>query len=199
VNNKGIYDFIDELASIHIITVNSAVKPYSRLFISQKLKEAEEKPDQLNPRQRKELGFYIRDFGKERSNGEKAQGRNGTTAQWLDGTDKRYDLFYYRDSVFSLTVNPILGGEIFNNSSGNATYIRNGAEVRGYLKNWGFYASLRDNHEKPLLGLPQYLTQRVDGLIKGGTDWSEMTGGVTYSWKWGTIRHLSSCDCISRR
>ena len=66
VNNKGIYDFIDELANIHIITINSAVKPYSRLFISQRLKEAEEKKDELNPRQQKELEFYIRDFGKER-------------------------------------------------------------------------------------------------------------------------------------
>ena len=47
----------------------------------------------------------------------------------------------------------MLGGEIFTNSSGKATYIRNGAEARGYIQKWGFYASLRDNHEKPLLGL----------------------------------------------
>lgn len=189
VNNKGIYDFLDELANIHIITINSAVKPYSRLFISQRLKEAEEKYDQLNPRQRKELVFYLRDFGKETGRlgeGEKGRRGDGTTMEWLSGKTKRYDLFYYRDSLFSLTVNPILGGEIFNNSSGKATYLRNGAEARGYIKNWGFYASLRDNHEKPLLGLPRYLTQRVDGHIKGSSDWSEMTGGVTYAWKWGS-------------
>ena len=84
-----------------------------------------------------------------------------------------------------MTINPILGGEIFTNSSGKATYLRNGAEMRGYIKKWGFYASLRDNHEKPLLGLPEYLTQRANGLIKNGTDWSEMQGGITYSWKWG--------------
>ena len=53
VSNKGIYEFLDELANIRIISINSAVKPYSRLFISQRLKEAEEKPDQLNSRQRK--------------------------------------------------------------------------------------------------------------------------------------------------
>ena len=208
VSNKGIYEFLDELANIQIISINSAVKPYSRLFISQCLKEAEEKPDQLNPRQKKELDFYLRDFGKElekqrydsatvqRHNGTRVQGRNGAMAQTTsakasvvkvaNGKDKRWDLFYYQDSIFSLTVNPILGGEIFTNSSGKATYIRNGVEARGYIKNWGFYASLRDNHEKPLLGLPQYLTQRVDGHIKGSTDWSEMQGGVTYSWKWGS-------------
>jgi hypothetical protein len=83
-------------------------------------------------------------------------------------------------------VNPILGGELFNNSSGIATYWRNGAEARAYIGKWGFYASLRDNHEKPLLGLPAYLTRREGGHLKGTSDWSEMQGGVTYSWKWGS-------------
>jgi hypothetical protein len=55
VSNTGIYDFLDELANNQIITINSAVKPYSRLFISRCLKEAEEKKDKLNPRQQKEL------------------------------------------------------------------------------------------------------------------------------------------------
>jgi len=96
------------------------------------------------------------------------------------------DLFYYKDSLFSLTVNPILGGEFFTNSSGTATYWRNGVEARGYIGKWGFYASLRDNHEKPLLGLPSFLTQREGGHLKGSTDWSEMQGGVTYAWDWGS-------------
>lgn len=192
VNNKGIYDFLDELANSQIITINSAVKPYSRLFISQCLKVAEEKKEQLNPRQQKELGFYLMDFGKELNdewrNGAKAQWLNGAKAQRRNGAtrQRRKDLFYYRDSLFSLTINPILGGEVFNNSSGKATYWRNGAEARGYIQHWGFYASLRDNHEKPLLGRPEYLTKREGGHIKNNTDWSEMQGGITYSWKWGS-------------
>ena len=173
LSGTGIYDFIDELANAQIIPVNSAIKPYSRLFIAQKLKEAEEKREQLNPRQNKELDFYLMDFGKELN-----QGKN-----WK----KRVDLFYYKDSLFTITVNPILGGEFFTNSSGNATYLRNGVEVVAYIGHLGFYASLRDNHEKPLLGLPSYLTNRVDGPIKGSTDWEEMRGGITWSWTWGDI------------
>jgi hypothetical protein len=171
VNNTGIYDFLDELANLRIIVINSAVKPYSRLFISRCLKEAEKKKDLLNHRQQKELSFYLMDFGKEINEGK----------DW----NRRKDLLYYQDTLFSLTINPILGGEFFNNSTGNATYMRNGAEARGYIQKWGFYASLRDNHEKPLLGKPTYLTQREGGHIKGNTDWSEMQGGVTFSWKWG--------------
>ncbi len=173
VKNTGVYDFLDELANNQIIEINSTVKPYSRLFISNRLREADEKRDQLTPRQQKELDFYLKDFGKEFQPGK----------DW----NRRLDLFYYKDSLFSLTVNPILGGELFTNSSGKATYMRNGAEMRGYMGRWGFYASLRDNHEKPLLGKPQYLTQREGGHIKNGTDWSEMQGGVTWSWKWGNI------------
>lgn len=172
VYNKGIYDFLDELASAHLISINSAIKPYSRYFIALRLKEAGGMTDQLNERQRKELLFYMRDFGKELNTGK----------NW----DRRKDLFYYSDSSFSLTINPILGGEVFVNLAGRASYFRNGAEARGYIGKWGFYASLRDNHEKPLLGLPDYLTPRVDGHLKGNTDWSEMQGGVTYSWKWGS-------------
>lgn len=190
IKNTGVYDFLDELANNKIIEINSAVKPYSRLYIAKKLEEAEDKSDQLNTRQQKELHFYMRDFGKEtRNDGEKmkngeGQKRNGIGGQWPDG---RMDLFYYKDSLFSVTINPILGAELFSNSAGSATYWRNGLEARGYLGKWGFYASLRDNHEKPLLGKPEYLTQREGGHLKGSTDWSEMCGGVTYAWKWGNI------------
>lgn len=197
VNNTGVYEFLDELAGMQIIEINSAVKPYSRLFIANRLKEANEQRDLLNPRQQKELDFYLLDFGKEVygqegvkalwHDGMKAKSQNGTTAQLQNRKTipLRRDLFYYKDSLFSLTVNPILGGEIFTNSTGQAYYERNFGEARAYVQHWGFYASLRDNHEKPLLGLPQYLTKREGGHIKDGTDWSEMQGGVTWSWKWG--------------
>jgi hypothetical protein len=172
VNNTGIYEFLDELAGMQLIEINSAVKPYSRLFIANCLREADNKRDQLDPRQQKELNFYMKDFGKELNEGK----------SW----DRRRDIFYYKDTLFSITINPILGGEIFTNSSGRAYYARNGAEARGYVQHWGFYASLRDNHEKPLLGLPAYLTKSEGGHLKGTTDWSDMIGGVTWSWKWGS-------------
>ena len=224
IKNTGIYDFLDELANSKIIEINSAIKPYSRMFIALRLQEADSLRSQLNSRQQKELDFYLEDFGKEfsRLKGRKNQdfnrenglqvplpggvpiaiGRGGLEQTNSDKTqsstkvqhhkmfggyrpERRIDLFYYEDSLFSLTINPILGGEIFSNSSGKATYWRNGAEARAYAGKWGFYAALRDNHEDPLLGKTQYLTKREGGHLKGSTDWSEMTGGVTYSWKWG--------------
>ena len=166
VNNKGVYEFIDELANEGLFDLNSVIKPYSRMEISGMLRSADGQRDKLNARQQKELDFYLRDFGKEFNEGK----------DW----DRRKDLFYYDDDMFTLTVNPILGGEAFFNPEGRATYWRNGAEAWAYYGKWSFFASLRDNHEKPLLGKPEYLTKREGGHIKMGTDWSEMQGGVAY-------------------
>lgn len=79
INNKGIYDFLDELANLKVIEINSVVKPYSRQFIAEKLVEAKEyvsgfqgfrvtekgkkkKQYRLSKRQEKELEFYLQDY-----------------------------------------------------------------------------------------------------------------------------------------
>ena len=173
LQNTGVYRFIDELAAAGVINVNQVVKPYSRKEIADWLSQAKERPDLLTSRQVAELEFYMRDFGKE-------TGEYGSRG-------KRLDLLHYSDDLYSITVNPIAGGEIFSNSSGEAWYARNGAEAHATIGNLGIYASLRDNHEKPLLGGPDYLSRRRGGHIKLGTDWSDMRAGITYSWKWGSV------------
>ena len=78
ISNTGIYEFLDELATLRLITLNSAIKPYSRSYIAGKLNEARVadtltnlktgKPlYRLNKRQRKELSFYLQDFQLEAS------------------------------------------------------------------------------------------------------------------------------------
>ena len=128
VSNTGIYKFLDELANDQIISINSAIKPYSRLFIANCLNEAYEKLDQLTYRQQKELDFYLRDFGKEdsrlnrlfRSTFSNTPEHNefrevDLFSRLFKGNrgNKRLDLFYYSDSLFSITVNPVFGGEMF--------------------------------------------------------------------------------------
>lgn len=43
INNTGIYEFLDELANLRIIEINSVVKPYSRMYVAGKLEEAVDK------------------------------------------------------------------------------------------------------------------------------------------------------------
>ena len=172
ISDKAVYEFLEEMAGEHLIQVTSVAKPWSRIYIAQKLSEIADHRDNLTPRQQKELNFYLKDFGKELKPDK--------------NFNRRLDLFYYKDSLFSLTVNPIGGFELFSNAKGSAYHWWNGAEAFASVDNWGFYASLRDNHESERLSKEAFITQRMGANYKGNNDYSEMRGGVTYSWKWGS-------------
>ena len=174
ISNSSIYEFLDELANMQVISINSAAKPYSRTFIANKLLEANEKKDLLNNRQQKDLAFFLKDFNKE--------------LQADKNFDKRIDLFYYKDSLFTFSVNPILGKKYFFNKNGSVYHRWNGAEAFATIgQHWGFYASLRDNHENEILSEDNFLTSRMGANYKGKNDFSEMRGGITYSWNWGSF------------
>jgi len=178
---SSVYEFLDEMAQLKTIELNSAVKPYTRIFIAQKLQEIEKHQADLNKRQQKELAFYFQDFNKEL----KAKG----------DFKKRKDLFFYKDSLFTITVNPILGYTYATNNNGNHSHRWNGGEFYGYIgKHFAFMASLRDNGVSNIINFPQYLNLEQGANIKFNqgvtgkrSDYSEMKGAVYYSWKWGRL------------
>ncbi len=180
----SIYDYLDELANIQVIELNSAIKPYSRHLIYEKLHEAEIKQEQLTKRQKKDLAFFLKDYNKEVIPNKKFK--------------RRYDLFYYRDSLFQFTLNPILGYTYAKNENGYSTQRWNGLEMNGNIgKNFGFYFSLRDNGFYNVLSTPNYLTQLpganykpYQGTKNARTDFDEVRAGISYGWKWGSVSLL---------
>ncbi len=60
-----VYDFVEELAQMRIIRLNSVVRPYDRNQIASWLMEAMQADSLLSVRQRKELAFYLNDFALE--------------------------------------------------------------------------------------------------------------------------------------
>src|ERR1035437_3430795 len=67
VINNPVYDLLDELATLKVITLNSVVKPYSRTHIAGKLAEAryalaDTTVKGVNWRVREEIDFYLRDY-----------------------------------------------------------------------------------------------------------------------------------------
>jgi hypothetical protein len=199
VSNTEVYDFIDELANAKIININSAIKPYDRKFIATKLLEAFQKKSELSKRQQNELLFYLRDFYKDlnqkSANDFIAKGwfyknykmpvfrlQNGTPVK------KRLDLFYYSDSNFVVSINPIIGIKYYSNENGVIQHRWNGAEFFAYAgKHVGMYANLRDNRISEELVSKKYLTEMPGIDNKGGTDFSEMRGGIAYTWNWGSL------------
>ncbi|MEI7980368.1 MAG: hypothetical protein WCI71_01860 [Bacteroidota bacterium] len=259
ISNTGIYDFLDELANNRIIELNSVIKPYSRIYIAGKLKEAEAQLgirneelgigdkkmlSKISNRLIRELRFYLQEFLPEyrilsrgphpkplpQGGGEKPypkplpQGgvphpkplpQEGGAVSGADSTldyvhkigylfRKNRDFavslnplaFQYQDRVFTFAVRPILGVEWMTNENAAEYHRWWGGSMYGYVgKNFGFYASLRDNNESTPLAKPEYLTLRQGNVYKGnpdgGVDYFEMKGGVTVSWKWGSFALLN--------
>jgi hypothetical protein len=176
VAHTALYDFLDEMATDGIIAVNAAVKPWSRTFIAEKLAEIRSSDSLLNKRQKQELNFYLKDFFKELAK--------------ADDSIKKFQPFYflYKDSTFTFSVKPVAGSYFFSNNNGFMYQRWVGAEAFAYVgSHWGFYAGLRDYKEDKPFSSPMYLDERGGFKYKNKTDFSDMKGGITYAWKWGTI------------
>jgi len=180
----SVYEFIDELANLKLIEINSAVKPYSRKLIANHLQAVSDSlQHELNVRQREELAYYLRDFGKELKVGK----------DW----NRRWDLFYHSDSVFQVTVNPLGGGRSWLNDNGLVFQRTIGGEAWAtFGKHVGAYVRLRDSGVNQIFSATHHLTT-MDGqnykynqgeLIDGQrSDFSELRAGIHFSWEWGSI------------
>ena len=113
ISNRSVYEFLEEMAGQQIIDLNTAVEPLSREFIATKLQEVKNQQKKLNFRQNADLNFFLKDFNKELLPGKEYK--------------KRVDLFYYKDSLFTFSINPILGIQYWSNEHGTATHWWNGA------------------------------------------------------------------------
>lgn len=174
ISSTEIYSFLDEMANEGFIEINSAAKPYSRKYIATKLEALNNNLPDMNQRQKHELAFYLKDYNKELMPDKKFS--------------KRFDIFYYKDSLFTLNFNPVLGIQYWTNENGTNYHRRNGGEVFSYVgTHIGIYASLCDNHEDKVISSTKFLDTRPGARYKSGNDYSEMRGGMTFSWKWGSL------------
>lgn len=205
VNNHSIYEYLDEMANLKLIELNSAIKPYSRRFILAQLDTVAVKAEQLNKRQRKELAFFLKEYVKDRGPSKEALqestfypdgGYAKTDLDYLGkglrrgdvfpfkNREKRYDFFSYRSPNFSATINPVGGGQGWWNENG-VNYKRYvGAEMYGYAWKIGFYGNIRDYSEFDEVSAPQYLTQEhgsssVKMVTSRSTEYDEAKGGIT--------------------
>ena len=210
---ESLYDFLDELANDGVIQINSAIKPYSRVFIATKLQEAAAQDSLLSERQKKDVEFYLNDFALE--TGKLPYTRFDVVDEAATKVSFWQPGVFYRSDDSWIRITPILGGTVMHNSKATITQRTVGAELMAQLgKHFTIYASLRDYSQKgellskgeryaqmksPYSGkdttmrVPGYLTMYPGGAFKvangtnAGGDNSEMRAGVYYSWDWGNI------------
>ena len=197
IANTDLYAFIDDLASFHLITVNTAIKPYSRKQIADWLTAADLQRDQLSRPQQARLDIFRKEYALEA----------GELKTGLWELAKKSDQLsvhvlppevVWRDSLFRAVLRPVYGLRYFSSTNESFFHSYGGAEAIAYVgKNWSGYASLRDNYQSfEPLAMPTYLTQEAGGNYKigvqgrGGADYSEMRGGITYSWDWGNVAFI---------
>ncbi len=195
ISKNSIYEFLNETAAQNLIDINTVIYPYSRQFIAEKLVELDSRREQLNSRQQKELDFFFRDYNKELKRNEwdtlyQSQKAFSKKTLFNKTEEKRLDAFFYSSPHFQITVNPVVGFDYLATENVYRRYY--GGEVNTYLgKKWAAYFSFRDVSENEEWISPQYFNEIQVGVnrpnrVKKVTDFSEVRGGITYSWKWGT-------------
>ncbi len=192
VSDKSLYEFLDELANEHLIILNTSIKPYSRKLIAEKLVEANAKKELLSKRQIKEIEYYLNEFSLETDILPKS-----TLNLYQKGDSLKIGVLIpeiaWNTDLAKILIRPIYGIRYFVKAKDHFYASYGGAEALAYVgKNFGIYASLRDNYQdKYVLAQPSYFTNQMGGNYKlneggrPGGDFSEMRGGITYSWKWG--------------
>lgn len=197
VSYSKIYDFLDELANEQIIDINSSVKPYSRMLIAEKLREANIRRADLNIRQQKDLLFFMQSYALEMNNLPETY-----YDIYNDGTVEVSLLepaVYYKDSLFHASLAPLLGVQGWNN--GNTTILKRwiGAEIQATIgQHVAIWGSLRDvaflggTKDVPsLLSSPEYLNQFSGAEYKEASsyngDFSDSRGGINFYTSWGAL------------
>ncbi len=190
ISYSRIYDFLDELANVDIIDINTVVKPYSRQFIADKLLEAKKLEVKLNKRQLAELKFFLNEFAFE--NGDLP---HAYFHLWNNDKSKAAlfpPAFHYRDSLFKVRLTPILGLNFMHNDNGNILKRTIGADFQATIgKHFSIYGSLRDlSNNGDTLSSYFFLNNNPGYEYKEasyGGDFSDSRGGIKYSNSWGSI------------
>ncbi len=191
---SSIYSFIDELANDRIIDLNSVCKPYSRKQVVDWLNDAQVNIEQLNVRQKKEVAFYLLQFGIDPSTSLRERGAEARSTKH----EARFLInplsFSHTDSLFRIRIEPLWGIRQYVAGSKKLTHFWGGGSAFAYLSDgWSFYANVRDNHMTgETLVKESYFTQFPGGNVKTdanftGSDFSEMRGGLYYANSWGSI------------
>jgi hypothetical protein len=200
ISDKGIYNFLDELASMHIIDLTTAVKPYSRMQIFTWLEEAHD-TEGLSLVQYQRIRYWLKEFEIECGNV-----KRGHLGLWKSDTHSVHLIppeVSYQDTMFSALIRPLYGFRHFSGGNVDFWNTYGGAEAITYVdRNWSAYMSLRDNYQSgQRLSHPNWYTQELGGNYKSqtgggqGGEFSEMRAGVTYSWRWGNFGLLKDHLC----
>ncbi len=192
-SDPAIEELLDELASDHVIILNSVIKPYSREFIARSLLTALQRDSLLSIRQRNEIRLYLKNFSPEITRLLRTEMSN------IKNVQSGSTLFDYNPlgvmlngSNTDFALRPVLGYQQFINNHTPVSSVKAGAAALGYIgKHLGIYGNVTENFETQVLSNSNYFMLRDGGKwlchSNGSGNYIDWTGQVTWSWKWGMV------------
>jgi len=198
---KSVYEFLNRVSIEGYISIHDEIEPFSRIYIAGKLQELMgERGKNLSTLEYEELRFYIRDFAVE------LQRLGADVSPYESKSDflffnhfgvnnyGRYNLFEWQDSLFSVTVNPILGYDYSYVSSSTHPHRWNGLSMYGSIgANVGFEVNFRDNLEtgktvdftRSFSRKTGYTFRKKNSLTS--LEYDEVNANLTFSNSWGSV------------
>lgn len=159
-----VYDFLDEMIVDGVISRQQAVLPYSRGQIAAMLTEIEGRDSLLNKRQQRDLRFYLNQFALERDTMVRnyVQYTNHQTFN-LSLCNPQFS-FSTKNKLFKMTIEPILGMDLYGSKKGGIIKRWWGAEIRmDIVKHISIWGSLRDISYNGSLLRDKYFSSKMYG------------------------------------
>ncbi len=185
---------MDELSNDHLISLNSVIKPYSRYFTAKSLLSALSADSSLTLLQVGEIREYLKNFCQE--------------LQYFNlDPHSAFDLKFlknqkpvnfcpfainYNNKWMSLSLWPVVSYEQYINENQSVYSFKAGAGLTVYfLRHLAIAAGIYKQFENSILVNQDYFVPdpgaNWNRYSKGGGDYYEWFGQITYSWKWGMV------------
>ncbi len=200
--SKSVYSYLDKISAQGYIVLNTEIKPFSRLYIANKLIEINKKKTKLTSIEFDELIFYMRDFSNELT----ILGFDITTLSkslytkynlWNSvgfNSAGRFHLFNYKDSLFTFKLDPIYGYSSSSSSKNlNSTHFWNGLSLYGSISDFiGFELNFRDNSIDGDSDTDRNFSPKTGYTFKalktdGSMEFDEVNANLTFSNSWASF------------
>jgi len=189
--NDNVYEYLDRMNIKGFINLDTEVKPFSRIYIAEKLSDLREKITNLNIIDKDLLAWYESEYKYELLKiHAKLKGVNADNK--IDIKD-RWRLFNYEDTTFSFNISPIAGvrysfldgGRNYSGQIGVRTWISVSNWFGGMLdmRNIGEFGDFVD--EKKIFSPKR--GHEIGTYHSDGIEYSDVRAQLNLNWDWGVI------------
>lgn len=197
--HRDIYEYLSRLSQKGLIEFDDQIKPLSRTYFAEKLKEINDNQHSLTRLEKDELNFYLMDFERELKFINKVKSFDEELTIVNKDNAGRMRLFSYSDELFTLNVSPIIGVKIGSRDDARLTHFWNGIYTYGYITdNIGISFDFRDNTElgttidkfkkfTPVTGTNERSNANIPNYSLDKVEYSEVKTVITGNWQWGSI------------